>query len=147
MTEHIQERVRAARSERKGVRIAGRSTWLDAGRPVNATDTIEVSALSDVVDYVPGDLTITVGAGMSLEKLAAEAADYRLHLPDLAGFLGGLALSWGLVPVYRVQHDSLWGTPKLADAGSTMTRVLAIAATSLAILALVVLGTMRWAAL
>jgi glycolate oxidase FAD binding subunit len=81
MTEQIQERVRAARSDRKSVRIAGRSTWLNAGRPVKATETLTVDGLSEVVDYVPGDLTITVGAGISLEKLATITREHNQWLP------------------------------------------------------------------
>ena len=33
-----------------------------------------------------------LAGAMEEERLAAEAADYRRHLPDLAGFLGGLVL-------------------------------------------------------
>jgi glycolate oxidase FAD binding subunit len=62
----IQELVRDAVAERTPLRIAGRSSWIDAGRPVPATRIASVAAHAGVVDYVPGDLTITVLAGTTL---------------------------------------------------------------------------------
>ena len=65
----IQERVRAANATRTPLRIAGRSHWLRAGRPVAATETLSLAGHSGVVDYVPGDLTITIRAGTTLAEL------------------------------------------------------------------------------
>jgi glycolate dehydrogenase FAD-binding subunit len=69
----IQDRVQAAAAQSMPVRIAGRSTWLGAGRPVSATQTVSLADHSGVVDYVPNDLTITVRGGTSLGDLARVA--------------------------------------------------------------------------
>lgn len=58
------------------MRIVGASTWLDAGRPVTASSTLSTRALRGVVEYVPGDLVITVRAGTSLAELAEITAEY-----------------------------------------------------------------------
>jgi glycolate oxidase FAD binding subunit len=51
------------------LRIAGRSHWIDAGRPVNATRIASLATHTGVVDYVPGDLTITVRSGTTLREI------------------------------------------------------------------------------
>lgn len=71
----IQERVKAAAAQSTPVRIAGRSTWLGAGRPVAATQTVSLADHNGVVDYVPNDLTITVRGGTSLGDLARVTGD------------------------------------------------------------------------
>ncbi len=81
MTAAVQERIREAAAAKKSLRIAGRSNWLDAGRPVSATDTISLAQLTGVVDYIPGDLTITVRAGTSLAELAKVTAEQNQWLP------------------------------------------------------------------
>lgn len=69
MTRAIQERVREVHASRTPLRIAGRSSWLRAGRPVAATETLSMADHAGVVDYVPGDLTITVRSGTTLAEL------------------------------------------------------------------------------
>ncbi len=64
------------------LRIVGARTWLDAGRPVRAdSDTLDVRALSDVIHYTPGDLTCTVGAGMTIAELDALTAPHGQWCP------------------------------------------------------------------
>ena len=58
------------------LRIAGGGTWLDAGHPVHAGAMLSTSGLSGVVEYVPGDLVITVGAGTTLADIAAVTAQH-----------------------------------------------------------------------
>jgi glycolate oxidase FAD binding subunit len=65
----IQELVRDAVAAQTPLRIAGRSHWIDAGRPVEATRIATLAAHSGIVDYVPGDLTITVRAGTTLKEI------------------------------------------------------------------------------
>jgi FAD/FMN-containing dehydrogenase len=65
----LSRRIRDARASRTPMRVVGAGTWLDGGAPVEAIDTISCVDYRDVVDYVPGDLTITVGAGMSLAAI------------------------------------------------------------------------------
>ena len=81
MTAQIQERVREAGTARTPLRIKGRSSWLSAGRPVDATDSVSVADLSGVSDYVPGDLTITVRAGTTLADLARVTGEQGQWLP------------------------------------------------------------------
>ena len=64
-----------------GVRVAGRGTWLHAGRPVDAAVRLSLLALSGIVEYVPGDLTITARAGTPLAELQAAAAAHRQFVP------------------------------------------------------------------
>jgi glycolate oxidase FAD binding subunit len=71
VTSAIQETVRSARESRTALRIAGSSTWLAAGRPVAAANTLSVAQSSGVVEYVPSDLTITVRGGTTLADLAS----------------------------------------------------------------------------
>jgi glycolate oxidase FAD binding subunit len=81
VTAQIQERVREAGAARMPLRIKGRSGWLSAGRPVDATDSVSVAELSGVSDYVPGDLTITVRAGTTLADLARLTGEHGQWLP------------------------------------------------------------------
>ena len=55
-------------------RIAGSGTWLNAGRPVRAAEVFSTTALSGIIEYVPGDLTMTVRAGTPLALLDGVAA-------------------------------------------------------------------------
>ncbi|HYW51768.1 MAG TPA: FAD-binding oxidoreductase [Gemmatimonadaceae bacterium] len=52
------------------MRICGGGTWHSCGAPVTATRTLSLRALSGIVGYVPGDLTLTALAGTSLAELA-----------------------------------------------------------------------------
>jgi glycolate oxidase FAD binding subunit len=81
VTAKIQERVREAAAAQSPLRIKGRSGWLTAGRPVAATDAVSVAELSGVVDYIPGDLTITVRAGTTLADLARLTGEQGQWLP------------------------------------------------------------------
>jgi glycolate oxidase FAD binding subunit len=63
------------------MRIAGRSTWLDAGRPVRATKTISLHDDSGVVSYVPGDLTLTARAGTPLSEIERVTREHDQWLP------------------------------------------------------------------
>ena len=56
------------------LRIVGRGTWLDAGRPVSAADTISTREHSGITEYVPGDLTLTARAGTTLGEIRDAAA-------------------------------------------------------------------------
>lgn len=78
-------RVAATVSESAGslapLRICGNSTWLDAGRPVRADKQVSLHGDSGIVDYVPGDLTLTARAGTSLEQIQHAAREHRQWLP------------------------------------------------------------------
>lgn len=81
MTAAIQERIREAQASGIPLRIAGKSGWLHAGRPVAATETLSMSTHSGVVDYVPSDLTITVRGGTTLAELTRVTGEQGQWFP------------------------------------------------------------------
>lgn len=75
------DRVRAARERGAAVRIQGAGTWLQGGRPVETVDTLSVADDRGIVEYVPGDLTLTARAGTPLAEIAAATAANEQWLP------------------------------------------------------------------
>jgi glycolate oxidase FAD binding subunit len=73
-TEAVAARVREARATRTTLRLVGRGHWLDAGRPVEASERLELRALSGITSYEPGDLTLTARAGTSLAEIGEATA-------------------------------------------------------------------------
>lgn len=72
------------------LRVAGRSHWIDAGRPVEAARIASVAAHEGIVDYVPGDLTITVRGGTTLREIDRVTAAEGQRFPlDPAGSSDG----------------------------------------------------------
>ncbi len=74
-TAQVQEAVRDAAARGDALRIVGAGTWLHAGRPVRAASSLSVHPLAGIVEYVPGDLTITAWAGTTLEDLDRVTAE------------------------------------------------------------------------
>lgn len=70
----VRELVRDAIDRSTPLRVMGRGTWMDAGRPVPEMRCVSLDALTGIVDYTPGDLTLTARAGTSLAELAAATA-------------------------------------------------------------------------
>src|SRR5689334_19753034 len=68
-TAEVQGLVREAIARRSPVRIISRGTWLQAGRPVRHAESIVLDGLSGIVDYTPGDLTLTARAGTTLAEI------------------------------------------------------------------------------
>jgi glycolate oxidase FAD binding subunit len=66
--------------ERTPMRIVGRGTWLDAGRPVTAERVVDLGHLSGLVEYTPGDLTLTARAGTTLAEIATATRAERQWL-------------------------------------------------------------------
>jgi glycolate oxidase FAD binding subunit len=89
----VRETVREAAAAHAPLRIAGRGTWLDAGRPVQAARTLSLSGLTGVVEYQPGDFTLTARAGTTLAELADATRPHQQFLAldpfgDADGTLG-----------------------------------------------------------
>jgi glycolate oxidase FAD binding subunit len=80
-TEAVVSAIRESAASGAPLRIAGRSTWLDAGRPVRANKTLSLRDDSGVVSYVPGDLTLTVRAGTSLSEIERVTREHDQWLP------------------------------------------------------------------
>lgn len=76
-TAEVQQAVREAAVRGATLRIAGAGTWLHAGRPVTSgTTLLSVLPLAGIVEYVPGDLTITAWAGTTLAQLDQITAEH-----------------------------------------------------------------------
>jgi glycolate oxidase FAD binding subunit len=89
----VADAVRTARDEATPLRIVGSGTWLDAGRPVDAAKSLGLSGLAGIVEYVPGDLTLTAHAGTTLAEIADATSAHGQWLPldpfgDPRGTLG-----------------------------------------------------------
>lgn len=70
----LAQHIRGAQTDRRPQRIVGQGTWIDSGGPVDAAEDLSIRSFDTVVEYVPGDLTITVGAAMSLDDIAQVTA-------------------------------------------------------------------------
>ena len=89
----VADAVRAARIDGTPLRIVGGGTWLDAGRPVQAAKSLDLSGLTGIVEYVPGDLVLTAYAGTTLAEISEATAAHGQWLPldpfgDPRGTLG-----------------------------------------------------------
>lgn len=72
----VREIVREAIARRRALRIVGGGSWLDANRPVRADSMLLMHAVHGVVEYEPGDLTLTARAGTTLEEIARVTAEH-----------------------------------------------------------------------
>ncbi len=70
-TADVCEIVRESFAVRGGrqLRIVGGGSWLDAGRPVLDAIPLRLTNLAGVVEYIPGDLTLTAHAATPLAEL------------------------------------------------------------------------------
>jgi glycolate oxidase FAD binding subunit len=79
-TAAIRARVVDASNSGVALRIVGRGTWLDAGRPVRAAESISTEGLTGITEYVPGDLVLTARAGTTLGEIRAATAEHKQWL-------------------------------------------------------------------
>ena len=89
----VADAIHTARDEGTPLRIVGGGRWLAAGQPVVASRALDVSGLTGIVEYVPGDLTLTALAGTTLAEIAERTAAHGQWLPldpfgDPRGTLG-----------------------------------------------------------
>lgn len=111
-TAAVADTVRRAGESGASVRIAGAGTWLDAGRPVGASSTLSLGALTGIVDYVPGDLTLTARAGTPLAEIArvTRAEGQWLSLEPWGGDRGTLGATIATASAGPVAHA--FGLPR-----------------------------------
>ena len=84
--EDVVEAIRAANSAREAIVIRGGATRLGIGDPPERYDTsLDLRALSGIVQFEPADLVATVRAGTTLSELAAMLAEHGLRWPVEAG--------------------------------------------------------------
>jgi glycolate oxidase FAD binding subunit len=74
------DRIRDSAARGAALRIVGQGTWLNAGRPVRAAETISTRDYGGIVDYVPGDLTLTARAGTTFSEINAATAQHNQWL-------------------------------------------------------------------
>jgi glycolate oxidase FAD binding subunit len=66
----------------RALRLVGRGTWLDGGSPVaHGAEPLHLDAFSGIIEYEPGDLTITVGAATTIAELDAVTAAHNQWCP------------------------------------------------------------------
>lgn len=79
-TERVKECIRAAAERGEPLRIEGAGHWLDAGRPVGEAQPLSIAEITGIVEYIPGDLTLTARAGTPLDEIARVTAVERQWL-------------------------------------------------------------------
>ncbi|MGK2935639.1 MAG: FAD-binding oxidoreductase [Gemmatimonadaceae bacterium] len=135
----ISSAVTAAANEGRALRIAGRGSWLDAGGPVTASDVLSLASHSGIVDYVPGDLTITVRAGTPLAEIATATREHGQWLPldppgspdgtigatVATGSYGPLATAFGRPRDQVLGLESVSGTGEVITVGSRVVKNVA----------------------
>ncbi|MDQ8153221.1 MAG: FAD-binding protein [Gemmatimonadota bacterium] len=71
-----------ASAAQRPLRLMSQSTWLSGGAPVSAQATpVQLGSFSGIVEYEPGDLTITVGAATTIAELDAATAAHAQWCP------------------------------------------------------------------
>ena len=128
--EEVAELLASAAAEGQVVSPQGGRTALSLGRPLERYDVaLDLTGLDSTVAYEPDDLTVTVGAGMSLRALQSMLAEYGQYLPvdpppDGSVSIGGLLATarpgaWrGQLPAAR---DLLLGATVATPSGELVT--------------------------
>ncbi len=111
-TAEVAERIREASARRSPLRIVGAGTWLDANRPVGGATPLLLSALTGIVEYEPGDLTLTARAGTALREIAAitSANDQWLTLDPHGSDDGTIGATVATASAGPLAHA--FGTPR-----------------------------------
>lgn len=106
-TEAIGERVRDAAHRGARLRIVGAGTWLAAGRPVDSTEQLSLGSTSGIVEYTPGDLTLTARAGTTLAEIRDAVSPHE---------------QWLALDPYGSDTGTIGATIATASAGPLATR-------------------------
>ena len=135
----VAEAVRDAHARRSPLRIVGAGRWLDAGRLVRAETTLSIAPLSGIVEYVPGDLTLTARAGTTLGEIARMTAahgqwltldpfgddDGTLGATVATGSYGPLATGFGTARDIVLGAEFVTGTGAVVRAGGRVVKNVA----------------------
>jgi glycolate oxidase FAD binding subunit len=121
-------RVRDANASRRPLRVVGAGTWLANGAPIDATEDISCASSRDIVEYVPGDLTITVGAGTSLAAIVEATGEHDQWLTldpfgSPAGTIGATvatASSGPLATGFGTPRDLVLGIEAVTGTGNVI---------------------------
>lgn len=126
----VVDQVRVAHETRTPLRIAAGDTWRNAGRPVATPhDVLDLGALSGVVEYVPGDLVLTVGAATTLAEIDAVTAPHGQWIGldpfgSESGTVGATVATASVGPLsqaYGAPRDQLLGLEYVAGDGTVAT--------------------------
>jgi len=126
-TQAIAERVREAGARHTPLRIVGAGTWLDGLRLMPAdAQPLSVASERGIVEYTPGDLTLTARAGTSLAEIAhATAAHGQWLTLDPHGSDDGTigatvaTASWGpLAHAFGTPRDLVLGLEAVTGDGT-----------------------------
>ncbi|MFN2567956.1 MAG: FAD-binding oxidoreductase [Gemmatimonadaceae bacterium] len=124
----IVESVREALGRRAPLRIVGAGRWLDAGRPVRADASLSIAPIAGIVEYVPGDLTLTAGAGTTLGEIARATAPHGQWLTldpngDDSGTLGATVATASAGPLatgFGTPRDIVLGVEFVTGTGAVV---------------------------
>jgi glycolate oxidase FAD binding subunit len=110
-TADIARRVRDAHATSTSLRIVGAGTWLDAGAPCVAAQRLDTAGLTGILEYEPGDLTLTARAATRLDEIADATAQFGQWLPldpfGTGGTLGATVATASYGPL-----AAAFGTPR-----------------------------------
>lgn len=108
----LADRVKDARANRRPLRIVAGETWLDAGRPVSAPDTLSLADHRGILEYVPGDLTLTARAATPIADLYAATRTQGQWLPldPWGGDAGSIGAT--ITTATSGPHAHAMGTPR-----------------------------------
>jgi FAD/FMN-containing dehydrogenase len=81
MTGVIAEKLHGANAAGRKLRVSGAGRWAAAGRPVRSEETLSLTEHRGIVEYVPGDLTMTVKAGTTFADIAMATSREGQWLP------------------------------------------------------------------
>lgn len=74
--------ISASATRGQPLRVVGQGTWLDGGAPVrDDAVSLHLDTFDGIVEYEPGDLTITVGAATTIARLDAVTAAHNQWCP------------------------------------------------------------------
>ncbi len=130
-TDQVAAILRACTESGLSVGPAGAGSWLGAWglnreRPGPVDVVVSTEVMDSVVHYEPADLTVTAGAGVTLDRLARVAAEGGQWLAvdaHPAGTLGGLvatASSGGLVAGFGATRDHVLGLTVVTGDGRVL---------------------------
>jgi glycolate oxidase FAD binding subunit len=135
--EQAAEIVRFASLEKLALIPCGNRTKLTIGMPPSRYDVaLDMTALNQLAHYDPGDLTLSVDAGMPLAKLNAELIEHKQFLPLLVPWysrstVGGTIASglhsplqqfYGTARDFLIGAEFIDGTGKLCKSGGRVVK-------------------------
>lgn len=127
-TAQVQDRVREGAGARLPLRITAGGSWLDAGRPVREATPLSLAGDDAIIEYVPGDLTLTARAGASLAEIAhVTAAEGQWLAVDpfgaLTGTLGATIATGSAGPLahaFGTPRDNVLGIEAVTGTGDVV---------------------------